>query len=124
MGSKGQASLDALVVPAGLEINQDTLKTAMQFATLAAGDALNGLRSTDTGELEQAEALLPELRPKISAFSYDIVSPVQSGDVAAARAMATPMPLSFSSGSAPSLRARSPRPAASTLITSAPRCAR
>jgi hypothetical protein len=36
-----------------MEVNQEALKTAMQFATLAAGDALNGLRSTDTGELRQ-----------------------------------------------------------------------
>ncbi len=46
-------ALDALVVPVGLEVNQETMKTAMQFATLAAGDALNGLRSTDTGELRR-----------------------------------------------------------------------
>jgi len=45
--------LDALTVPLGLEVNQDALKTAMQFASLAAGDALNGLRSTDTGELRR-----------------------------------------------------------------------
>ena len=46
-------NLDALSVPAGMEVNQEALKTAMQFAALAAGDALNGLRSTDTGELRQ-----------------------------------------------------------------------
>lgn len=46
-------NLDALAVPLGLEVNQEALKTAMQFAALAAGDALNGLRSTDTGELRQ-----------------------------------------------------------------------
>ena len=46
-------NLDGLAVPIGLEINQDALKTAMQFAALAAGDALNGLRSTDTGELRR-----------------------------------------------------------------------
>jgi len=46
-------NLDALTVPVGLEVNQEALKTAMQFAALAAGDALNGLRSTDTGELRQ-----------------------------------------------------------------------
>ena len=46
-------NLDALIVPVGMEINQDALKTAMQFAALAAGDALNGLRSTDTGELRR-----------------------------------------------------------------------
>ena len=46
-------NLDALTVPVGMEVNQEALKTAMQFAALAAGDALNGLRSTDTGELRQ-----------------------------------------------------------------------
>jgi hypothetical protein len=35
----------------------------------------------------------------------------------------TPMPFAFRSGSAPRLRARSPRPGASTLMTSAPRWA-
>ena len=45
--------LDALTVPAGMDVNQEALKTAMQFATLAAGDALSGLRSTDTGELRR-----------------------------------------------------------------------
>lgn len=45
--------LGALTVPEGLEPNQELLSTSMQFATLAAGDALNGLRSTDTGELRR-----------------------------------------------------------------------
>ena len=40
-------------VPAGLEVNHDVLKTAVQFASLAAGDALAGLRSSDTGERRQ-----------------------------------------------------------------------
>ena len=40
-------------VPAGLEVNHDVLKTAVQFASLAAGDALDGLRSSDTGERRQ-----------------------------------------------------------------------
>lgn len=40
-------------VPAGLEVNHDVLKTAAQFASLAAGDALAGLRSSDTGERRQ-----------------------------------------------------------------------
>jgi hypothetical protein len=44
----------AMTVPAGLEVNHDALKTAVQFAALAAGDALDGLRSTDTGELRRA----------------------------------------------------------------------
>lgn len=46
-------NLDALAVPEGMEINQEALKTAMQFAALSAGDALSGLRSTDSGELRQ-----------------------------------------------------------------------
>ncbi len=45
--------LDALAVPEGMEINQEALKTAMQFVALSAGDALSGLRSTDSGELRQ-----------------------------------------------------------------------
>ena len=45
--------LEALVVPEGLEINQQSLETATQFATLAAGDALSGLQSSDTGELRR-----------------------------------------------------------------------
>ena len=46
-------NLDALAVPEGMEINQEALQTAMQFAALSAGDALSGLRSTDSGELRQ-----------------------------------------------------------------------
>lgn len=46
-------NLDALTIPVGLEVNHDALKTQMQIAALAAGDALNGLRSTDSGELRQ-----------------------------------------------------------------------
>ncbi len=46
-------NLDALAVPEGMEINHEALKTAMQFAALSAGDALSGLRSTDSGELRQ-----------------------------------------------------------------------
>lgn len=45
--------LAELTAPTGLQPNQDALTTAMQFVTLAAGDALNGLRSTDTGELRR-----------------------------------------------------------------------
>lgn len=40
-------------IPAGLEVNHDVLKTAVQLASLAAGDALDGLRSSDTGERRQ-----------------------------------------------------------------------
>ena len=45
--------LDAVAVPEGRESKQEALKTAMQFAALSAGDALSGLRSTDSGELRQ-----------------------------------------------------------------------
>ncbi len=44
----------AMTVPAGIEVNHEAMKTAIQFAALAAGDALDGLRSTDTGELRRA----------------------------------------------------------------------
>lgn len=40
-------------VPVGLEVNHEALKTAVQFASLAAGDVLDGLRSSDTGELRR-----------------------------------------------------------------------
>ena len=42
-----------MAIPAGLEVNHDVLKTAVQLASLAAGDALDGLRSSDTGERRQ-----------------------------------------------------------------------
>lgn len=45
--------LGGLTAPTGMLPNQDALTTTMQFATLAAGDALNGLRSTDAGELRR-----------------------------------------------------------------------
>lgn len=59
----------------------DDLRETIGVALILNGHSVN---STDSDELKQAEALLLELRPKISAFSYDIVSLVQSGDVAAA----------------------------------------
>ena len=43
----------ALTVPPGLEANQQALVTAIDFSAGAASDALDGLRSTDTGELRQ-----------------------------------------------------------------------
>lgn len=54
----GTAALEAQVVemtvPSGLEINHEALQTQIRFATLAAGDALSGLRSTDPGDLRRA----------------------------------------------------------------------
>ncbi len=41
---------DALTAPSELAINHDLLKTAMDLAEVGAGDAIDGLRSTDTGE--------------------------------------------------------------------------
>ncbi len=41
----------ALSVPAGLEANQQALVTAIDFCAGAAQDTLDGLQSTDTGEL-------------------------------------------------------------------------
>ncbi len=41
----------ALSVPPGLEANQQALVTAIDFCAGAAQDALDGLQSTDTGEL-------------------------------------------------------------------------
>jgi hypothetical protein len=46
--------LDAMTVPTGLEVNHDVLTTTIRLATGSAGDALDGLRSSDTGELRQA----------------------------------------------------------------------
>ena len=59
----------------------DDLRETIGVALILNGHSVN---SGDTDELKQAEALLLELKPKISAFSYDIVSLVQAGDVAAA----------------------------------------
>jgi hypothetical protein len=46
----------ALTVPPGLEANQQALVTAIDFCAGAAQDALDGLQSTDTGELRQTAA--------------------------------------------------------------------
>lgn len=59
----------------------DDLRETIGVALILNGHSVN---SDDDDELKQAEALLLELKPRISAFSYDIVSLVQSGDVAAA----------------------------------------
>jgi hypothetical protein len=42
--------LRALTPPVGLEANHGTLQTALDLAVVTAGEALDGLRSTDTGE--------------------------------------------------------------------------
>ena len=44
----------ALAVPAGLELNQTALQSAIDICAAAADEALEGLRSTDTGQLRQA----------------------------------------------------------------------
>jgi len=44
----------------------------------------HSVNTTDSDELKQAEAWLLERKDKVSAYSYDIVSLVQSGDIAAA----------------------------------------
>lgn len=46
--------VEEMTVPAGLEVNHDVLKTTIRLAAGAAGEALDGLRSTDTGELRRA----------------------------------------------------------------------
>ena len=59
----------------------DDLRETIGVALIKNGYSVN---STDGDELKQAEAWLLERKDKISAFSYDIVSLVQSGDIAAA----------------------------------------
>lgn len=44
----------AMVVPVGLETNHQALTSAIDIAAGAAGDALEGLRSSDPGELRRA----------------------------------------------------------------------
>jgi hypothetical protein len=44
----------ALTPPAGLEDNQATLAASIDLAARAAGEALSGLRSTDSGDLRHA----------------------------------------------------------------------
>jgi hypothetical protein len=48
--------VDAMAVPAGLEINHDILKTTIRLAAGSADDAVDGIRSTDTGALRRAAA--------------------------------------------------------------------
>ncbi len=59
----------------------DDLRETIGVALIKNGFSVN---TTDSDELKQAQAWLLERKDKISAFSYDIVSLVQSGDVAAA----------------------------------------
>lgn len=59
----------------------DDLRETIGVALIKNGHSVN----TNDGEaLKQAEAWLLERKDKVSAFSYDIVSLVQSGDIAAA----------------------------------------
>lgn len=46
--------VSALAVPSGFETNQQALQSAIDFCAGAAQDAVDGLRSSDTGELRQA----------------------------------------------------------------------
>jgi spermidine/putrescine transport system substrate-binding protein len=59
----------------------DDLRETIGVALIKNGYSVN---TTDSDELKVAEAWLLERKDKISAFSYDIVSLVQSGDIAAA----------------------------------------
>lgn len=59
----------------------DDLRETIGVALIKNGHSVN---TGDSDELKQAEEWLLERKDKISAFSYDIVSLVQSGDIAAA----------------------------------------
>lgn len=59
----------------------DDLRETIGVALIKNGYSVN---TTNSDELKEAEAWLLERKDKISAFSYDIVSLVQSGDIAAA----------------------------------------
>jgi hypothetical protein len=48
------SQVDAMTVPSGLEINHDILTTTIRLAAGSADDALDGIRSTDTGQLRRA----------------------------------------------------------------------
>lgn len=48
--------VDGLTVPDDLQVNHDVITTTIRNAAGAAGDALDGLQSTDTGELRRAAA--------------------------------------------------------------------
>ncbi len=58
----------------------DDLRETIGVALIKNGHSVN---TTDTDALKQAEAWLLERKDKISAFTYDIVSLVQAGDIAA-----------------------------------------
>ena len=59
----------------------DDLRETIGVALIKNGHSVN---TADDEALKQAEAWLLERKDKISAFSYDIVSLVQAGDIAAA----------------------------------------
>lgn len=59
----------------------DDLRETIGVALIKNGHSVN---TTDGDALKEAEAWLLERKDKISAFSYDIVPLVQSGDIAAA----------------------------------------
>ncbi len=59
----------------------DDLRETIGVALIKNGHSVN---TTDSDALKQAEAWLLERKDKISAFTYDIVSLVQAGDIAAA----------------------------------------
>ena len=59
----------------------DDLRETIGVALIKNGHSVN---TSDGDALKQAEAWLLERKDKISAFSYDIVSLVQAGDIAAA----------------------------------------
>lgn len=59
----------------------DDLRETIGVALIKNGHSVN---TADGDALKQAEAWLIERKDKISAFSYDIVSLVQAGDIAAA----------------------------------------
>ena len=59
----------------------DDLRETIGVALIKNGHSVN---TSNADALKQAEAWLLERKDKISAFSYDIVSLVQSGDIAAA----------------------------------------
>jgi len=59
----------------------DDLRETIGVALIKNGHSVN---TSDSEALKQAQAWLLERKDKVSAFSYDIVSLVQSGDIAAA----------------------------------------
>ncbi len=60
----------ALTVPAGLETNQEALQSAIDFCAGSAQDALDGLRSSDTGELRRAA--LEVYTSSVSDFATEV----------------------------------------------------